>query len=79
MSLSGLESFVEEQERLLCFPNGKETAKQSCDQPGKDKTTSGKSHGTGWDSHNSLVLVSFTHNVSLEVLHSSLLWSTNMQ
>ncbi|XP_078122296.1 sorting nexin-19a isoform X1 [Sander vitreus] len=45
MSMSGLESFVKEQERLLCGPNGKETAKQSCEQPGKDKKTSGKTHG----------------------------------
>ncbi|XP_070773883.1 sorting nexin-19a [Enoplosus armatus] len=44
MSLSGLEGFVKEQERLLCGP--KETAKQSCEQPGKDKRTSGKTHGT---------------------------------
>uniref|UniRef100_A0A8D0CXF3 Sorting nexin 19a n=2 Tax=Sander lucioperca TaxID=283035 RepID=A0A8D0CXF3_SANLU len=44
--MSGLESFVKEQERLLCGPNGKETAKQSCEQPGKDKKTSGKTHGT---------------------------------
>ncbi|XP_042355418.1 sorting nexin-19-like isoform X2 [Plectropomus leopardus] len=46
MSLSGLESFVKGQERLLCEPNGKEAAKQSCEQPGKDKKTSGRSHGT---------------------------------
>ncbi|KAM9348905.1 sorting nexin-19a [Symphorus nematophorus] len=42
MSLSSLESFVQEQERLLCEQNGKETAKQSCEQPSKDK----KTHGT---------------------------------
>uniref|UniRef100_A0A8C2XA50 Sorting nexin 19a n=1 Tax=Cyclopterus lumpus TaxID=8103 RepID=A0A8C2XA50_CYCLU len=47
MSLSGLESFVKEQERLLCEPNGKETAKQSREQPSTDKKTSGKPHGTG--------------------------------
>ncbi|XP_059207970.1 sorting nexin-19a [Centropristis striata] len=46
MSLSGLESFVQEQERLLCAPNVKETTKQSCKQSGKDKKTSGKTHGT---------------------------------
>ncbi|XP_035522001.1 sorting nexin-19a [Morone saxatilis] len=46
MSLSSLESFVEEQERLLCGLNGKETSKQSCEPPGKDKKTSGKTHGT---------------------------------
>lgn len=67
MSLCGLESFVKEQERLLCGPSGKETARHSCEQPGKDKRTSGKTHGTGWDYifyHNGLVLVSFIHNVS---------------
>lgn len=47
MSLSGLESFVKEQERLLCEPNGKETAKQSWEQ----QKTSGKTHGTGSYSH----------------------------
>ncbi|XP_060912516.1 sorting nexin-19a isoform X1 [Labrus mixtus] len=46
MSLSGLENFVLEQERLLCEPSGKMTARQSCEQPGKDKKTSGKAHGT---------------------------------
>ncbi|XP_074467742.1 sorting nexin-19a isoform X1 [Sebastes fasciatus] len=46
MSLCGLESFVKEQERLLCGPSGKETARHSCEQPGKDKRTSGKTHGT---------------------------------
>ncbi|XP_045896864.1 sorting nexin-19a [Micropterus dolomieu] len=46
MSLSGLESFVTEQERLLCGPNRKETSRQSCEQPGKDRKTSGKTHGT---------------------------------
>ncbi|XP_054482425.1 sorting nexin-19-like [Anoplopoma fimbria] len=46
MSLSGLESFVQEQERLLCEQNGKETAKQRCEQLGLDKKTSGKTHGT---------------------------------
>ncbi|XP_018546495.1 sorting nexin-19a [Lates calcarifer] len=46
MSLSGLESFVKEQETLLCEQNGKERAKQSCERPGKDKRTSGKPHGT---------------------------------
>ncbi|XP_068572666.1 sorting nexin-19a [Cebidichthys violaceus] len=46
MSVSGLESFVKEQEILLCEPNGKETAKQSREQPGMDKKTSGKTHGT---------------------------------
>ncbi|XP_070699788.1 sorting nexin-19a [Pempheris klunzingeri] len=46
MSPSGLESFVKEQERLLCEPNGKESAKRSCEQPAKDRMTSGKTHGT---------------------------------
>ncbi|XP_044227511.1 sorting nexin-19a isoform X2 [Thunnus albacares] len=46
MSLSGLESFVVEQERLLCELNGKEAAKQRCGQSGKEKKTSGKNHGT---------------------------------
>ncbi|XP_056267579.1 sorting nexin-19a [Pseudoliparis swirei] len=46
MSLSVLESFVKEQERLLCEPNGKETAKQSREPPGTDKKTSGKPPGT---------------------------------
>ncbi|KAF7667384.1 hypothetical protein LDENG_00066910 [Lucifuga dentata] len=48
MTLSGLESFVKEQERLLSKSNGKESveAKPKTEQPGKDKTTSGKSHGT---------------------------------
>ncbi|KAM6983946.1 sorting nexin-19a [Tautogolabrus adspersus] len=46
MSLSGLENFVLEQERLLCEPSGNKTARQSCEQPGKDKKTSGKTHGT---------------------------------
>uniref|UniRef100_A0A3Q3MEV3 Sorting nexin 19a n=1 Tax=Mastacembelus armatus TaxID=205130 RepID=A0A3Q3MEV3_9TELE len=46
MSLSGLERFVKEQERLLCEKNGREVSTQSCEQPGKDKKTSGKTHGT---------------------------------
>uniref|UniRef100_A0A3P8RVP6 Sorting nexin 19a n=1 Tax=Amphiprion percula TaxID=161767 RepID=A0A3P8RVP6_AMPPE len=46
MSLSGLESFVGERERLLCELNGKEAVKQSCEQQGKDKKSSGKNHGT---------------------------------
>ncbi|XP_076607087.1 sorting nexin-19a [Chaetodon auriga] len=46
MSLSGLESFVKEQERLLCGPNGKETSKQSRELLRKDKKTPGKTHGT---------------------------------
>ncbi|XP_056253800.1 sorting nexin-19a isoform X1 [Seriola aureovittata] len=46
MSLSGLESFVKEQESLLCAQNGKETAKRSCEQHDKDKKASGKTHGT---------------------------------
>ncbi|XP_040006728.1 sorting nexin-19a [Xiphias gladius] len=46
MSLCGLESFVKEQERLLSGQNGKEAAKQSCEQPHKDKKTSGKTLGT---------------------------------
>ncbi|XP_047463173.1 sorting nexin-19a isoform X2 [Mugil cephalus] len=47
MSLSGLESFVREQERLLCGLNGKETDKESGKQQGKNRKTSGKTHGTG--------------------------------
>ncbi|XP_041656576.1 sorting nexin-19a [Cheilinus undulatus] len=46
MSLSGLENFVQEQERLLCEPDGKKTRRQSCEQSGKDKKTSGKTHST---------------------------------
>ncbi|XP_034539678.1 sorting nexin-19a [Notolabrus celidotus] len=46
ISLSGLESFVLEQERLLCEPNGQRASRQSCEQPGKDKKMSGKTHGT---------------------------------
>nr|XP_057942195.1 sorting nexin-19a isoform X2 [Doryrhamphus excisus] len=45
MSLSRLESFVLEQERLLCEPQGRETAKQS-ETSSAEKTTSGKTHGT---------------------------------
>lgn len=41
-----MESFVKEQERLLCEQNGKEIGQQSSVHPGKDKT-SGKPHGTG--------------------------------
>lgn len=44
MSLSHLENFVGEQERLLCGQNGKET-KQRCEED--VKKTSGKTHGTG--------------------------------
>lgn len=47
MTLSGLERFVKKQERLLCEPNGKEAARTSCVQPGTEKRTSGKAHGTG--------------------------------
>lgn len=47
MSLSGLESFVKEQERFLCGSNGKEAAEQSCERSGKDKKTSGKTHAAG--------------------------------
>ncbi|CAJ1064108.1 sorting nexin-19a [Xyrichtys novacula] len=46
MSLSGLESFVWEQERLLSEPSEKKDARQSCERPGKDKRTSVKTHGT---------------------------------
>ncbi|XP_008299338.1 sorting nexin-19-like [Stegastes partitus] len=46
MSLSSLESFVIQREKLLCELNGKDTAKQGCDQQGKDKKSSGKTHGT---------------------------------
>uniref|UniRef100_A0A7N6C1B2 Sorting nexin 19a n=1 Tax=Anabas testudineus TaxID=64144 RepID=A0A7N6C1B2_ANATE len=42
MSLSGLESFVKEQERLLCEESGREAAKRSSEHAGRDK----KSHGT---------------------------------
>lgn len=49
MSLSGLENFVTEQERLLCLLNGKETAKKKHEQPDKDKRTL----GTGWNLNNS--------------------------
>nr|XP_046267499.1 sorting nexin-19a [Scatophagus argus] len=45
MTLSGLETFVREQERLLCGSNRKKTVKQSCELPGRDKKTSGKAHG----------------------------------
>lgn len=49
MSLSGLESFIKEQERLLQGPTGKENGetKRSYVQPGKDKKASGKPRGTG--------------------------------
>ncbi|XP_035482486.2 sorting nexin-19a isoform X3 [Scophthalmus maximus] len=47
MPLSGLESFVKEQEIILCGQNEKETTKQSCGQPDRDKKTPGKTHGTG--------------------------------
>lgn len=53
MSLSGLENFVTEQERLLCLLNGKGTAKKNHEQPDKDKRTS----GTGWNLHNSLSFI----------------------
>ncbi|XP_068186442.1 sorting nexin-19a isoform X2 [Antennarius striatus] len=46
MSLSGLESFVMEQERLLCGQNGKDSAKQNFNQSSKDKKASLKTHGT---------------------------------
>ncbi|XP_069572514.1 sorting nexin-19a [Brachyistius frenatus] len=46
ISMSGLESFVREQEKRLCGLEGKETAKQNCEQQGKDKKTSGKTHVT---------------------------------
>ncbi|CAB1431841.1 unnamed protein product [Pleuronectes platessa] len=46
MTLSGLENFVTEQERLLCGQHEKEAARQSSGQPDKDRRTSGKSHGT---------------------------------
>lgn len=47
MSLSGLERFVQEQEKLLCELNGRQSTKQSFEQPVRDKKTSGKTHGTG--------------------------------
>ncbi|KAM8835055.1 sorting nexin-19-like isoform 1-T1 [Synchiropus picturatus] len=46
MSLSGLENFVQEQERLLCQPGVKEKAKQSCERQLKEKRSSAKPHGT---------------------------------
>ncbi|XP_061608824.1 sorting nexin-19a isoform X2 [Phyllopteryx taeniolatus] len=45
MSLSRLESFVLEQERLLCDPQGRKQAKQT-ELMGTDKATCGKIHGT---------------------------------
>ena len=57
MTLSGLENFVTEQERLLCAQNEKEAARQSSGQPAKDRRTSGKSHGTGSYLHNVAFLV----------------------
>lgn len=44
MSLSGLERFVKEQERLLSEPKGKETTRKSFKMPAKDKKSSGKTH-----------------------------------
>ncbi|KAM9846576.1 sorting nexin-19a [Aulostomus maculatus] len=46
MSLSGLESFVQEQERLLCESNGRESSKQSYEEPRAEKRSSGKTPGT---------------------------------
>ncbi|KAM9788566.1 sorting nexin-19-like [Neosynchiropus ocellatus] len=46
MSLTGLESFVGEQERLLCEPDVKEKAKQSCELQLKEQRSSAKPHGT---------------------------------
>ncbi|KAM9729677.1 sorting nexin-19a isoform 1-T2 [Menidia menidia] len=46
MSLSGLESFVKEQERLLFVPKVTGAAEHVCEPHGKDKRTSGKAHGT---------------------------------
>ncbi|XP_061558875.1 sorting nexin-19a isoform X7 [Phycodurus eques] len=46
MSLSRLESFVLEQERLLCEPQGRKQAKQT-ELVGTDKATCGKVHGAG--------------------------------
>ncbi|KAM8898106.1 sorting nexin-19a isoform 4-T8 [Spinachia spinachia] len=46
MSLSGLESFVKEQEVLLCEPEGKETSKRSWVKPGMDRKMLGKTQGT---------------------------------
>ncbi|XP_068600426.1 sorting nexin-19a [Brachionichthys hirsutus] len=46
MSLSGLEGFVMEQERLLSEPNGKDAAEQSFDRSSRDKKASVKTHGT---------------------------------
>nr|XP_040037202.1 sorting nexin-19a isoform X3 [Gasterosteus aculeatus aculeatus] len=46
MSLSGLESFVKEQEILSCERNGKETSKRSWVKPGMDRKTLGKTHST---------------------------------
>lgn len=44
MTLSGLESFVKEQEQRLCSLNGKE--RLSSEKPGKDTKASGKTHST---------------------------------
>ncbi|XP_029029078.1 sorting nexin-19a [Betta splendens] len=42
MSMSGLESFIKEQERLMCEENGKDVVTRSCERP----KTPGKTHGT---------------------------------
>ena len=46
-SLSGLESFIGEQERLLCGPNVTEKDKRSCELHSKDNKPAGKPPGTG--------------------------------
>lgn len=46
-SLSGLESFIREQERLLCGSNGIEKAKRSCELHSNDNKMTGKTLGTG--------------------------------
>ncbi|KAM6907789.1 sorting nexin-19a [Xenentodon cancila] len=46
MSLSGLERFIREQERLLCEPSVTEKAKQSRELQRKDNKLPGKTHGT---------------------------------
>lgn len=49
MSMSGLESFIKEQERLMCEGKGRDVATRGCEHPSSDKKTPGKTYGTGWD------------------------------
>ncbi|KAM3601279.1 uncharacterized protein V6R79_010186 [Siganus canaliculatus] len=46
LTLSGLENFVQEQERLLYGSKGSEAVRPGCEQTSRDKKTSVKSHGT---------------------------------